>query len=275
MSLQAIAPVNRINLINTPAAAIAAHPTKTKASTYGFVSTQNVVERLASHGWEVSALRFGDCRNPANEGFQKHLLRFQHAEFSNLLGNGSKLELVMLNSHDGKSKLRLLSGVFRIACLNGNILGDIGENLSVSHSQRLIETLDVRVEEFAERIPMVAERMRNLMAYDFKPGQRIEFERAAAAFALRNIKGAEARDARTVSRVRRMADVNTDAFTVTNRIQETLIRGGLHYTKPELVGNPDLNLRIQGTTRPVNSITEVVKRNQFVWDYAEKLIKSA
>lgn len=259
-----------VNLINTPAAAVGPNVSKINPETYGFVSTEQIVEQLGRHGWYPTSLKFGHARKAENAGFQKHLMRFQHDEFSGLLGEGNRLEMAVLNAHDGTSALKMLSGVFRIACLNGNILGDIGESLRVTHSNRLIRDLNERTEEFAERMPLVAERMKELRGRQFSTDQLKEFQKMAAEFATRNIPAAVIQEFGHVSRIRRLADTANDAFTVTNRIQETLLRGGVKYLVTDERNNP-----IHKTTRAVNSVTESVRRNQFVWDTAELLLKSA
>jgi hypothetical protein len=51
--------------------------------------------------------------------FARHLLRFRHADHLSAPAVGGEVpELVLLNSHDGTSAYKFLTGIFRLVCSN-------------------------------------------------------------------------------------------------------------------------------------------------------------
>jgi len=70
-------------------------------------------------------------------------------------------------------------------------------------------------------------------------------------------------------RARREEDQATDLYTVLNRVQEVLIRGGIQY-KREIARPDDSNLIVfrNNTTRKVTSMKTEVELNQAIFDQA-------
>jgi len=73
----------------------------------------------------------------------------------------------------------------------------------------------------------------------------------------------------------RHADTGTDAYSIFNRVQEKLIRGGIQYVYTRHTKNDqgeviDSRL-VSSTTRKIASVTAQVKLNQLVYDTAMEL----
>ena len=82
-------------------------------------------------------------RSPSKLGFQRHIVRFENPNFTEISGlstdNRSRPQLVMMNSHDGTTAVRLFLGLVRIACLNGIIAGTAFREFRAVHSGKSLE----------------------------------------------------------------------------------------------------------------------------------------
>ncbi len=124
---------------------------------YSFFSTATVVEALRESGWSPVIAQQQRAREADRHGFQKHLIRFHRREDlgSAPLGD-SRLEMVMMNSHDGGCAFRLFAGVFRFVCANGLIVADASYGaVSIRHSHRTVN----QVIEAAQKIASDSDRI--------------------------------------------------------------------------------------------------------------------
>jgi hypothetical protein len=248
------------------------NPLTTKSS-YGFVSTQELLSQLATRGWVVSKVQVTNTKNPDKQGFQRHLIRLRNDAFSHLFPQDQGFfELVLINSHDGSSSLRLMAGLYRLVCANGLIVGDTASELRVVHSSKFIKDLHDKVAAFEHGLPLVAERINKMRTITLNVNQYQVLKETCSQFALRNTRDVKSINFDSIAKVARIGDVSQDAFTIANRIQEKLIRGGLRYTQAMTKG--DITWHENRTTRPVTSIDESVKRNRFVWSALESILES-
>jgi len=82
---------------------------------YAFFPTDTVVEALRESGWAPVIAQEQRARAEDRFGFQKHLIRFhRREELGRAVLHDSRLELVLMNSHDGGCAFRLFAGVFRL-----------------------------------------------------------------------------------------------------------------------------------------------------------------
>jgi hypothetical protein len=155
-----------------------------------------------------------------------------------------------------------------MACANGNVYGDIGQMIRLVHSKRLIKTLDERLDDFERNLPIVAERLRRLKTIETTQEMRDKIE-----LVVPRILGIENKISTTdvykysATRVRRLDDRSNDLYTVANRAQETLIRGGLSYFEHDKRGVLQYK-----KTRGTKSLTEIVRRNTEFWSEVNKFV---
>ena len=78
-------------------------------------------------------------QDKSRQGFQKHLLRFHRRnELGRAVFEDSRAELILTNSHDGGSAFRLFSGVYRMVCMNGLVVGETFGEFAVRHSHHTL-----------------------------------------------------------------------------------------------------------------------------------------
>lgn len=236
-------------------------PDQAKES-YGFISTKEVISLAESKGWAVSGIK--KTRERDNAGIRKHLITLihpGHLPIKRLHDNHEvRPELHLLNSHDGSTAFRLFLGFTRIACLNGLLAGQGLSNLRVIHNNNAIKDLDHKIDYALNSFGGQYEKIESMINTQLNSEQIDSFYKKIIDYRFENM-----RDVVPISmtiKPKRLSDMGTDIFTVMNVGQESLIRGGLIYHK----NNKFMR------TRPISSINQSIKANQFVWSEALNLL---
>lgn len=231
------------------------------------VRTASIVETLEKRGYAVTSHSKKRVRDASKEGFQKHLVRMSHNDMILKNVNDSRPELVIVNAHDGTSSVRLMLGIFRLVCSNGLIVGNTFGGYNIRHSGNALERLDVGLVALTDSLPEVndtIERWSNIKVSEHQ--QRI-FAIGASRLILGEHSPAVA-DVDSMLRVRRAGDAESSLWSVYNRIQESMIRGGIRYTKPTFDANGLMSIK-GGTTRAVRSIDRQVSLNRDLWNLTQ------
>lgn len=250
---------------------------ESRSERFGFVSTESVMRGLIAEGFQPVSARQGGSRVPGKAAFTKHIVRFTHRAADQYARHGSVPEVVLINSHDGTSAYRLMSGVWRAACDNGLVVAEsVVADLRVPHTLRAVQDVIARswdvvnktkeVMGIVDRWSRITLDRRNLM--DF----------AEQAHALRfepDTPVARAVTPRNLLDIRRDEDARLDLYTVFNVVQENMIRGGLAYRQERTIRNAEgviirRDLR-DATTRPVQAIDDDVRINRNLWDIAAQM----
>lgn len=246
-------------------------PATTSAS-YGFVSTERILSVLESQGWLLHQQSIAKTSKPERQGYQRHLIKLVHPAFSQIDGlsinNKSVPQLCLVNSHDGRASLQGRLGIYRIACANGLMVGTDFASFRVVHSEALIKDLLNKVDAFIAGIPKALDNVRALQGRTIDLNTETALIQTIYNERLKNVKEVHSVDYN--ARPRRTADTHRDAYTVLNRIQEYVIRGGIKYQYWKPVLNND-GVQIgrtvaHTTTRPVSSIDASMKLNAFVFN---------
>ena len=211
-------------------------PFHTMSAKYAFIPTIEVLDELAKADFvPVSAVQ-SRTRIEGKENFTKHQIRLRHRRdlddplFGAEVGSVFR-EVILTNSHDGASAYRLEGGLYRKVCSNGLCLPEGGAYgaISVRHSGKIggevidgcIKVLD-QATDFAEKAHAWAE-------LGMGEGESILF--AEAAGALRWGRSDDGNSLAPVTpnvllRPRRWDDEKSNLWTVYNRVQENLVKGG-------------------------------------------------
>jgi len=229
-----------------------------RSQRYTFIPTINAVEALRSEGFFPVYASEARSRKPENFGFARHVVRLRRAE-----GFGSELapEIVLLNSHDGTSSYQLSAGIFRLVCSNGLIVADTTfETIRTRHSGHVVDDVIEGAYRVIENSELIHGRVDDFRSVTLSEPQQQAF--ANAALQLRWDEEAPIRGDQLLG-LRRFADRSNDAWTIYNRVQENLIKGGLR-------GRNSNGGRT--STRAVNSVSENVRLNKALWTLTEALV---
>jgi hypothetical protein len=247
--------------------------------TYGFVNTQNVLKAFEDRGWTQSSATFGKVKNADKQGFQKHLIRLDNFNLPTIGGlsahNESRVQLCLVNSHDGTAALRMFLGVLRIACLNGIIAGAAIADFRAVHSGSIVSKIDTGIDFLTGNVGALIEQVQRLQGMQFSPEAQEQFIVALINERLKAVKNVQSVEYVDALRARRFADKGTDAYTIFNRVQEACIRGGVRYTY--LADIKDASGAIVGaelkrsTTRALASVPTQLRLNRMAYDKALEL----
>lgn len=116
---------DNIHLLAPSALAVGAH--ESRSARYTYIPTAEVTAGMRQHGFLPMAAAQARSRDAGRAGHTKHMLRFRHVDTKPVTERrvGATFpEIVLLNSHDGTSAYRIMSGMFRLICLNGMVVAD-------------------------------------------------------------------------------------------------------------------------------------------------------
>jgi hypothetical protein len=198
-------------------------------------------------------------------------------------GGQESPEILLYNSHNGRSSLRLYVGIFRFVCSNGLVAGE-GFTAKLRHSRLTAASFSDLVIDQAQALPDLLERAENMKGQEIELSQAMAFAKKAATLRWEfdprdaelgreyqgKLRGAYASRHYTLQDMlqsRRYEDRGPNLWRVFNRVQESLIRGGvniLSYTDRKPYGT----LR---QAKAVQSLPETVRINRNLWDLADAI----
>lgn len=241
---------------------------------YKHIQTSDIVNKFASMGYTVAAQSQVKTRKVEKQGFQKHLLRFSNPAMGTLSVGDSRPEIVLINSHDGSSGYEMMMGIFRLVCANGLMVGSTFDSIKFRHSGEDINArIEKAVEEIHTNLPRIDSKIKEFQSIVLNDSQINEYANQAVKLILPKTAENVQLDSATFSR--RTEDDKTDLWTVYNRLQESLVRGGVRFNTRNLntVTN-EVNVR-NATSRQIRNIDRNVNINRQLWDLTESFAKVA
>lgn len=246
---------------------------KSTSEKYKHISTSALMQQFFNNGFELVGVSANKTRSEAKRGFQKHVTILTRPDLK--VDEENQLQLLLTNSHDGSSSLRFNIGIYRFVCANGIVVGDTFFDYRVRHSgDSFIEKVQQGIEETLRVMPMVAERIKAMQGRKLD-AKEIEFLVSQVARLRLGHKSNVVSIAReTIGSIKRKEDIEDDLYTVFNRCQESLIRGGTkyQYESTQWQGLNGVRTIRNATTRAVKSPTKQVELNKQLWDAANLLL---
>lgn len=228
---------------------------ESRGERYSFIPTINVIDGLRREGFEPFEVRQTRVRDIGKREHTKHMVRLRHGDAA--ATDGEVGEIILLNSHDGSSSYQLLSGFFRFVCDNGLIAGDVTNDIRVRHSGNVVDNVIEGATRVLDDLQIAQERVETFKSITLAPQEQILF--ANAALSLRWGDQVPV-SAERVLVPNRWDDRKNDLWTTFNRVQESLVKGGVH-------GRGRTGRRL--TTRAVSGVSENVKLNRALWSLAD------
>ena len=201
---------------------------------YSFVPTTKVVDDLRSMGWECVDAKQVKARKKATNGYQKHMLTFEHPDYK-VDGATEYPQLLLTNSHDGGNAFTLSAGIFRLVCSNGLVIKseDYGDARLV-HKGYSFEAVQKLVTDFTAEIDTALTKVTAMKRTQLTTDQIIQFAKQAALLRFKAASYNEDNIADVVEldglhSSTRPEDNGNGLWEVYNRVQESLINGYYHY----------------------------------------------
>ena len=244
----------------------AAHKHASRSQRYAYIPTIDILRGLRNEGFEAFMVAQGGSRVPGKAEYTKHLIRLRH-QGQTIRPRPEAPEIILINSHDGASSYQMLSGLLRFACLNGLVVGRDIQDIRLPHKGNARDLVIEGAFRVLEQFEQVDESVATMKALRLDAGEERALATAAMALRFGERTEGQAPLPVTVEQViapRRAEDVGSDLWRSFQRVQESLVRGGLS-------GRGANGQRM--TTRPVQSIDRNVSLNRALWVLAEEMRK--
>ena len=225
---------------------------------YSFIPTLPIIEAIMDRGWKITKAQAqvsGRGKKITCKEHGAHMLRFSNDQ-ELTPDDPSKLEIILINSHDRTRTFKLLAGVFRLVCSNGMIIAESKLGMSSivhrSLSQSIADIIDGST-KIADHADEISKWIGHMRARELTQTEQLDFARHAIDIRYRGSQTTLPPE--TVLLARRENDENASLWTTYNRIQENIIKGGLSTGKRH--------------TRPVASLAEDLTINTALWKTAK------
>jgi hypothetical protein len=242
-------------------AAFASSAHESRSPRYTFIPTERVLTGLMGAGFVPVEARQTQARG-ASSSHARHVLRLRR-RFETVQLKGSVPEVVFMNSHDGSSAYQLRMGLFRVVCTNGLIVSrGAFPAYCVPHRGNVVDEVVAGALKLSESFECLAAQVEHMEQRQLFKDEQLQF--AERSLALRYPNPAEAgMQPSQLLTCRRVEDSGNDLWTVLNRCQEALLRGGL--SRRAASGR-------LSRTRRITSIKEDVRLNTGLWDLATAML---
>jgi hypothetical protein len=249
---------------------------ESRSDRYTYIPTWEVVQSLIREGFEPTFAKQGRSRVPGKEDFTKHMIRLRHGTQQMRQVGDVRPEIVLINSHDGTSSYNLMAGLFRLVCLNGMVVADgIVDTVKVGHTGNIQDKVIEGTWSLVEQVDRVMERPEQWRQLQLTGPEQHAFAEAAHELRFDGLSEAtqKAIEPAQLNRARRAEDRGDTLWQTFNRVQESVIRGGMSgwARRTNEAGNPLPPRRV--TMGAVGSIDGDVKLNRALWVLAEEMAK--
>lgn len=259
-------------------AIFAEHPHERVSNKFNFVSTAEIIQAMAYAGWYPVAAKQVNSRKQGRQGFAKHLVRFRSNAMPDITVGDIIPEIVVRNAHDGTSAYVMERGLFRLACLNGLVVGDTSlGTLRVRHSGNDLDNVIEGVYEVVEDFPKVADKVNEFRSIQV-PNLDMRRVYAESAAMLRWQQDDAPIIPDQLLQPRRQADTGNGLWEIYQRVQENIINGGVpiipglaEQHRGVTIDHDNRPKRQAKATRPVKSIDADVRINKALWNLTEKM----
>jgi len=229
----------------------------TNTSTYQFISTRNILERVIDNGWCIVGASSSGRSLSAQH--RVTLVRADDLENTELNSEGV-LRMELFNSHNKTKRFMTAIGFFKWACSNGLIAAyGPAEAIRTKHrfSDNRMEAIVDQIQEASTHYPQVLNVIESFKQRVMSEQEQIEF----AKFAIKgrylyrkelpgSFKNLEDMSMKLLT-PRREVDQGDQAWNVYNRVQENIVRG------------------MQNYSRPLRGYDDSVRINRLLWKGAE------
>ncbi|CAH5538531.1 TPA: DUF932 domain-containing protein [Klebsiella pneumoniae] len=252
-------PLTREELMHYVPSVFSENKHESRSDRYTWIPTITILENLQREGFEPFFACQTRVRDQSRREHTKHMLRLRRA--GQLTGQQVP-EIILLNSHDGSSSYQMLPGLFRGVCTNGLVCGQSFGEVRVPHKGDVVEKVIEGAYEVLGIFDRVEERRDAMQSALLPPPAQQAMARAALYY-----RFGEDHQPVTTAQIltpRRYEDRNNDLWTVYQRVQENLMKGGLAGRTAQGRSN---------RTRAVNGIDGDVKLNRALWVMAENMLE--
>jgi len=225
---------------------------------YAYIPTNDVVQTMLDNNYYVSSVVATRPRTK-DPRVVKHFVRMRNNDHPMSI-NGVHPEIIIVNAHDGTSSLQFMAGLFRMVCSNGLVVGTHSfEPARIAHRSNWQEEALEKAHQVIFNASESARRTELLRQKRLNTVTALQFaQQASQHFYEGKISPHDLLTAR------RSEDVSDDLWTIFNRVQENIIRGGL---SKEVEGK-----KRKFFTRSVRGANADLTANNWLWNLTEEFL---
>lgn len=215
-------PLTHDEMMNHVPSVFSAEKHESRSERYTCIPTITLLESLQREGFQPFFACQARVRDPGKREHTKHMLRLRR---EGQITGKQVPEIILLNSHDGSSSYQMLPGLFRAVCQNGLICGESFGEVRVPHKGNVVEKVIEGAYEVLGAFDRIEEKRDSMQRLMLPPPAQQAFAKAALTY-----RFGEEHQPVTEEQIlapRRWQDESSDLWTVFNRLQENLIKGGL------------------------------------------------
>lgn len=231
------------------------------SSKYTLIRTEQVLTALMGAGFVLADARQARTYRVSPLHAQ-HMVRLRR-RFETIELRDSCPEILLRNSSDGSSAYFMQMALYRAVCRNGLVCSrGAFPAVCVAHRGDVVERVVTGALQISDQFDRLAAQVERMEAKHLNKSDQLEFAARALAFKYPDVATSGMVPAQLLT-IRRSEDIGDDLYTVLNRTQENLLRGGLSRRAP--------SGRLTRTRR-VTSIRKDVALNTQLWDLAAEVL---
>ena len=283
-------------LIGSAPAALSQDPAPTVSNKYGFINSSKAVDILADYGFFPVHASQQRSHKKENNAFAAHLIRFESLAaddggHTDLDIDGTKPQIILLNSHNKRTSLGLGQGFFRYACSNNLVFASNGVFSRLRHNQATVAAYEDIVKDKVKSLPSTMETIRKMVETPINTETAQLFARQACSlrgwqdwdtvqhrrrtYSGRNQSYHTPYTIAAMIKPRRQADLGRNLYTIFNMVQENFCNG-LNTGYIPIVSTskkcPEGRVR---SARAITAIQGNTKLNAGLFELANKFMQAA
>jgi DNA-binding transcriptional regulator YbjK len=228
---------------------------------YGFISTAEALKVMFEEGYHVVSASQDKARQ-RNPAYVRHSLTLRHeSAMEQQAAVGEYVpQILLINSHNGRTKLSMRVGLFRFVCSNGMVVGDTVMQEAIRHSQQVATEVIDRLRHASAMTGQLFKKTDEWQKIELSEAQAQTFAQKAAELRFGKERAAMYAPSE-ILQLRRPEDEGNTLWRIFNRVQENT-------TTQSLEGKTANSRAVH--SRPLLGIGENTAYNERLWSLAEE-----
>lgn len=260
--------LTRGELLDFAPSIFADRPANVVSPRYGHLNTGEVLAALAREGYYPTSAAKVRVRDENRVPHARHMVRVRSLDPRWADVDGYH-EIIIVNSSDGSSSIKLLSGYFRQVCSNGMVSGAF-EGGSIRHTLSAAQRVDTALEAIFQRVREQVQVIGQMRERIVDSNEAEWFAHEAARIRWGYLPRPPINPCDLLA-AHRYEDAGMSLWRVLNRVQENLLSRSIP-TSPEY---REAHKRAPRTTRPVKGLQANLAVNTAIWRAAASLLDKA
>jgi hypothetical protein len=258
-------PHDTVQMLQKYAPAVFGEPAANLSDRYVYVPTVRVLELLFKENFYISK-----ASQAGNDDHSRHVIRMRKNDdgsWGHRIWKTEDIgtiipEIVLSNSHNGKSTFQIYMGLFRLVCKNGmTALSGQTQKTTIKHLGSPEAVVDM-IADTTETLPQVLNEVREFTQIQLSPEEQAAYAEAAIPLRWSPETHKAIPQPQALLTVRRKEDNKSDLWSTFSRIQENMTKGGVTFRN---------ETRKRNTIRQITSAAEDLRLNKSLWALTQKM----